>query len=64
MADIIKQILTNSQIKYVEGAEPDSRSYKVEFNKIAAALPEFKPQWSVPLGAKQLYDAYKSWLSS
>lgn len=59
VADIIKQIVPNSQIKYVEGAEPDSRSYKVEFNKIAAALPEFKPQWSVPLGAKQLYDAYK-----
>lgn len=59
VAEIIKQIVPNSEIKYVEGAEPDQRSYKVEFNKIASALPEFKPQWSVPLGAKQLYDAYK-----
>ena len=59
VAEIIKQIVPNSQIKYVEGAEADQRSYKVEFNKIAAALPEFKPQWTVPLGAKQLYEAYK-----
>ena len=59
VAEIIKQTVPNSQIKYVEGAEADQRSYRVEFNKIAAALPEFKPQWTVPLGAKQLYEAYK-----
>lgn len=59
VAEIAKQIVPNSEIKYVEGAETDKRSYRVEFDKIAAALPEFKPQWTVPLGAKQLYDAYK-----
>jgi nucleoside-diphosphate-sugar epimerase len=59
VAEIAKQTVPNSEIKYVEGAEPDERSYRVEFDKIAAALPEFKPQWTVPLGAKQLYDAYK-----
>ena len=59
VAEIAKQIVPNSEIKYVEGAEPDQRSYRVEFDKIATALPEFKPQWTVPLGAKQLYDAYK-----
>jgi nucleoside-diphosphate-sugar epimerase len=59
VAEIAKQTVPNSEIKYVEGAEPDQRSYRVEFDKIAAALPEFKPQWTVPLGAKQLYDAYK-----
>ena len=59
VAEIAKQTVPNSEIKYVEGAEADQRSYRVEFDKIAAALPEFKPQWTVPLGAKQLYDAYK-----
>jgi nucleoside-diphosphate-sugar epimerase len=59
VAEIVKQIVPNSQIKYVEGAETDQRSYRVEFDKIASALPEFKPQWTVPLGAKQLYEAYK-----
>ena len=59
VAEIAKQTVPNSEIKYVEGAEADQRSYRVEFNKIAAALPEFKPQWTVAMGAKQLYEAYK-----
>jgi nucleoside-diphosphate-sugar epimerase len=59
VAEIAKQIVPNSQIKYVEGAETDQRSYRVEFDKIAAALPNFKPQWNVAEGAKQLYEAYK-----
>jgi nucleoside-diphosphate-sugar epimerase len=59
VAEIVKQIVPNSQIKYVEGAEADKRSYRVEFNKIADTLPEFKPKWTVSLGAKQLYAAYQ-----
>ncbi len=59
VAEIVKQTVPNSQIQYVEGAEPDQRSYRVEFNKIATALPDFKPEWTVPKGAKQLYEAYK-----
>jgi nucleoside-diphosphate-sugar epimerase len=59
VAEIVKQTVPSSQIKYVEGAEPDRRSYRVEFNKISRLLPEFKPEWTVPLGAKQLFEAYK-----
>lgn len=59
VADIVKETVPNSQIEYVEGAEADKRSYRVEFNKIKNALPEFKPQWTVPKGAKQLYEAYE-----
>jgi nucleoside-diphosphate-sugar epimerase len=59
VAEIVRQTVPNSQIKYVEGAEADQRSYRVEFSKIANLLPEFKPEWTVPLGAKQLYEAYK-----
>ena len=50
--------MPNSKVAYVDGAEADSRSYRVEFDKIARMLPEFKPEWTVPLGARQLYDAY------
>jgi nucleoside-diphosphate-sugar epimerase len=59
VADIVKQTVPGSEIKYVEGAEADKRSYRVEFDKIARVLPEFKPQWTVPMGANQLYEAYK-----
>ena len=59
VAEIVKNIVPNSEITYVDGAEPDKRSYRVEFNKISQTLTEFKPKWNVSLGAKQLYDAYK-----
>jgi nucleoside-diphosphate-sugar epimerase len=59
VAEIIKQTVPGSEIKYVEGAEADKRSYRVEFDKIARTLPEFQPKWAVPMGAKQLYEAYK-----
>jgi nucleoside-diphosphate-sugar epimerase len=59
VAEIVKQTVPGSQIRYVEGAEPDSRSYRVEFEKISNILPDFKPEWTVSLGAKQLFEAYK-----
>ncbi len=59
IAEIAKETVPNSQIKYAKDAEPDKRSYRVDFSKIAQTLPKFKPQWNARLGAKQLYDAYK-----
>jgi len=59
VAEIVKNIVPNSEIKYVEGAEPDKRTYQVEFDKISQLIPNFKPKWNVSLGAKQLYAAYK-----
>jgi nucleoside-diphosphate-sugar epimerase len=58
IAEIAKETVPNSKIEYAKDAEPDKRSYRVDFSKIASALPEFKPQWTARLGAKQLYDAY------
>jgi nucleoside-diphosphate-sugar epimerase len=59
VAEIVEKIVPNSKVAYVDGAEADSRSYKVEFDKITKILPKFKPEWTVTLGAKQLYEAYK-----
>lgn len=59
VAEIVKAIVPNSELKYAKGAEPDKRSYRVEFDKISQAIPGFKPEWNVQKGAKELYDAYK-----
>jgi nucleoside-diphosphate-sugar epimerase len=59
VAEIVKNIVPNSEIKYVEGAKSDKRSYKVKFDKIKSRITKFKPQWNISLGAKQLYNAYK-----
>jgi nucleoside-diphosphate-sugar epimerase len=59
LAEIAKETVPNSRIEFAKDAEPDKRSYRVDFSKITRTLKEFKPQWNAPLGAKQLYDAFK-----
>lgn len=59
LAEIAKETVPNSKIRYAKDAEADKRSYRVDFSKIASTLPEFKPQWDARSGAKQLYEAYK-----
>ena len=51
--------MPNSRVEFAKDAEPDTRSYRVDFSKIHKALPEFKPKWTARLGAKQLYEAFK-----
>jgi nucleoside-diphosphate-sugar epimerase len=60
VADMVKDIVPNSRIKYAEGGGPDPRCYRVDCSKIARTLPEFNPQWSVRRGIEQLYTTYKT----
>lgn len=59
LAEIAKEAVPNSRIEFAKDAEPDKRSYRVDFTKISQTLKEFKPQWNARLGAKQLYDAFQ-----
>jgi nucleoside-diphosphate-sugar epimerase len=59
IAQIVRATVPNSEIRYASDAEPDKRSYRVDFSKITDTLPDYKPEWTAHLGAKQLYDAFK-----
>jgi nucleoside-diphosphate-sugar epimerase len=59
LAEVVKDSVTDSRIEYAGNAEPDKRSYRVNFSKIHRALPEFKAQWNARRGAKQLYEVYE-----
>ena len=58
LADIVKETVPGCRVEYAPDAEPDKRTYRVDFSKIAATLPEFKPQWTARRGAEQLYAAF------
>jgi nucleoside-diphosphate-sugar epimerase len=60
IAEIVAEAVPKSRLEIAPDAEPDKRSYRVSFEKIARVLPEFKPQWDVRKGAEQLYAAYRS----
>ncbi|MCW4003159.1 MAG: SDR family oxidoreductase [Candidatus Bathyarchaeota archaeon] len=59
LAEIVKDTVPGSKVEFANSAEPDKRSYRVDFSKISQTLKGFKPKWNARLGAKQLYEAYK-----
>ncbi|MGK7910797.1 MAG: NAD-dependent epimerase/dehydratase family protein [Synechococcus sp.] len=59
IADIVKETVPGCRIEYAEGAEPDTRCYRVDCSYIGKQLKDFQPQWDARKGAKQLYQAYQ-----
>ena len=59
IAEMVGEIVPDCEIDFAEGAGPDTRSYRVSFEKIARRLPAFRPQWTVRDGARELYEAYR-----
>jgi nucleoside-diphosphate-sugar epimerase len=59
IAEIVAQVVPKCRVEYARDAGPDTRSYRVSFDKITRMLPAFKPQWSARRGAEQLYQAYR-----
>ena len=60
LAEIVGETVPNCEIKFAEGAEPDKRNYRVEFGKYARAFPDCPLQWNVRLGARQIYESYRT----
>ncbi|WNZ29227.1 MAG: SDR family oxidoreductase [Candidatus Bathyarchaeota archaeon] len=61
LAQIAKETVPKSKIRYAKDASVDKRSYRVDFSKISSHIPTFKPKWNARSGAKQLYDAFKQY---
>lgn len=59
IAEIVGETVPDCSIELAAGAGPDTRSYRVSFEKIARRLPAFRPRWTVREGARELYDAYR-----
>ncbi|WP_076862750.1 NAD-dependent epimerase/dehydratase family protein [Bradyrhizobium mercantei] len=60
LAKIVADVVPGCQIEFADDAGPDTRSYRVSFEKIRTRLPAFKPQWDAKMGAEQLYKAYQA----
>jgi len=60
LAKIVADVVPGCQVEFADDAGPDTRSYRVSFEKIKNRLPNFKPQWDAKMGAEQLYKAYRA----
>ena len=58
VAEIVRDVVPNCEIAFAPGASPDTRNYRVDFRKIAVALPAFQPSWTVRQGVEELYNAF------
>ncbi len=59
LATIVQETVPGCSIEYAPDAGPDKRCYRVDFSRIARALPNFQPQWDAHRGAREIYDAYR-----
>jgi nucleoside-diphosphate-sugar epimerase len=59
IADLVRELVPGSTVRYADGGGPDLRCYRVSFDKIAQRLPAFRPRWSLRAGIEQLRDAYE-----
>ena len=55
IAEIVAEVVPGCRLEIAPDAGPDTRSYRVSFEKIDRVLPAFKPQWDARRGAEQLY---------
>jgi nucleoside-diphosphate-sugar epimerase len=60
IAEAVSRVVPDCRIEIAPQAGPDTRCYRVNFDKIARVLPAFKPRWDLAEGARQLYLAYRS----
>jgi len=60
IAALVAVAVPGSVITYAEGGGPDPRCYRVNCDKLAATLPGFAPQWTVPRGIEQLVASFRA----
>ena len=59
LAEIVAEVVPNTEVVISEGASSDKRTYRVNCDKLAQTLPAFKPEWDARRSAETLYEAYK-----
>jgi nucleoside-diphosphate-sugar epimerase len=59
VAEIVRETVPGATVEYAAGSSPDPRDYRVDFTKVQIQLPDFKPRWRVPDGARQVYEGLK-----
>jgi nucleoside-diphosphate-sugar epimerase len=60
VADFVGKTVPDCKVSFADGASPDLRNYRVNFDKFHNAFPNSGLNWTVPKGIKQIYDSYRT----
>lgn len=55
---IVEDVVPSSNVEYAGSGDPDPRSYRVSFAKLARTFPDLELTWTARAGAEQLAAAY------
>jgi nucleoside-diphosphate-sugar epimerase len=58
LAEIVGSAVPTATMEIPEAVHPDTRSYRVDFSKIAETFPEFVPSWDVTSGVEELVTSF------
>ena len=58
LAEIVRSVVGDCTVEYAGSGDPDPRSYRVDFRKLANAFPSLEIAWDAERGAKELLAAY------
>lgn len=58
LGDIVEDVVAGSKVEYAGSGDPDPRSYRVSFAKLARTFPDLELSWTARTGAEQLAEAY------
>ncbi len=60
IAGLVAEVVPGCRLEYAPDAGPDTRSYRVSFEKIRRVLPAFEAAWDARRGAEELFQAYRA----
>jgi nucleoside-diphosphate-sugar epimerase len=58
VAEIVREVVPGSRVAFSDGAGPDPRDYRVSFDKLSAALPDFRLSWTLRRGVEELFEFF------
>jgi nucleoside-diphosphate-sugar epimerase len=61
IAEMVRDVVPNSELRFAEGASADTRCYCVNFDKAMSRLKHFHPQWTARKGVEECYEAYQKY---
>ncbi len=59
LAEMVVETIPNCELSFAEGAAPDTRNYRVKFDKYERTFPEFALEWSARRAARHIYESYR-----
>lgn len=59
IATAVAEVVPDCQVNITGEAGNDPRSYRVDFSRLARAVPTYQPNWTMREGAEELYSAYQ-----